>query len=309
MKLRALYLTNVRKFTAKRAAITGIGDGITVVSEANEFGKSTFFDAIHALFFEKHTSTGKPVKSLRPYTGGAVEIAADVETDDGLFRLEKRFLSRNMARITQLSDQRVIAQDDEAERWISDLLGTAGDGPAGLLWVRQGLVGLEPDSVKEKSDLMETRRDLLSSVTGEIDALTGGRLMDRVMRRVVDELAGLTTKTGRKTGVWKAASDEVEQLETDLSKVSAQVTRLETALGDRKLTEAALKRFDDPELKSRRDSAVQVARAELETAKAYAGRVTVATQARDLADHLASAARQKLDAFLAAIITLGHAEA
>ena len=37
MKLLALHLTNVRKFTGKRASITGIGKGITVVSEANEF--------------------------------------------------------------------------------------------------------------------------------------------------------------------------------------------------------------------------------------------------------------------------------
>ena len=78
MKLRALHLTNVRKFTGKRAAITGIGNGITVVSEANEFGKSTFFDALHALFFEKFGSTARPVKSLQPYAGGAVEVERGV---------------------------------------------------------------------------------------------------------------------------------------------------------------------------------------------------------------------------------------
>jgi uncharacterized protein YhaN len=59
MKLRALHLTNVRRFTGKRASITGIGSGITVVSEANEFGKSTFFDALHALFFEKFSSSAR----------------------------------------------------------------------------------------------------------------------------------------------------------------------------------------------------------------------------------------------------------
>ena len=90
MRLLSLHLTNVRKFTGKRASITGIGRGITVVSEANEFGKSTFFDALHALFFEKYGSSAKPVKSLQPYAGGAVEVAAEVETDDGVFLVEKR---------------------------------------------------------------------------------------------------------------------------------------------------------------------------------------------------------------------------
>ena len=70
MKLRGLHLQNVRKFGSKTATITGIGDGITVVSEANEFGKSTFFDAIYALFFEKYSSSAKQVKSLQPYSGG-----------------------------------------------------------------------------------------------------------------------------------------------------------------------------------------------------------------------------------------------
>ncbi|NCO20995.1 MAG: AAA family ATPase, partial [Rhodobacterales bacterium] len=116
MRLNALHLTNVRKFTGQRASITGIGPGITVVSEANEFGKSTFFDALHALFFEKYSGSPKPVKSLQPYAGGAVEVAAEIETDEGAFRVEKRFLARKTARILRLSDGATIAQDDAAER-------------------------------------------------------------------------------------------------------------------------------------------------------------------------------------------------
>jgi len=216
MKLQALHLTNVRKFTHKRASITGIGPGITVVSEANEFGKSTFFDAIHALFFEKYGSSAKPVKSLQPYAGGAVEVAAEIETPQGAFLVEKRFLLRKTARVVRLSDQATIAQDDEAERWISTLLGEAGDGPAGLLWVRQGLLGLEPEGFKEKALLTETRRDLLSSVAGEIDVMTGGRRMDRVMRRLAEDLGEIATKTGRKSGAWKVAADEVRRWKSSL---------------------------------------------------------------------------------------------
>ena len=268
MKLLALHLANVRKFTGKRASITGIGKGITVVSEANEFGKSTFFDAIHALFFEKYSSSGKPVKSLQPYAGGAVEVAADVETDQGAFRVEKRFLSKKSAKISRLSDGATIAQDDEAERWISTLLGTAHDGPAGLLWVRQGLLGLEADSAKEKSQLMETRRDLLSSVAGEIDTMTGGRRMDRVMRSVADSLAEIATKTGRKSGAWKVASDAAEALETELESVTAQVQTLEKALRDRKQAEAAMKRLENPDAKARRDGAFLAAKTAMENARA-----------------------------------------
>lgn len=308
MKLRALHLTNVRKFTGKRASISGIGDGITVVSEANELGKSTFFDAIHALFFERYSSSAKPVKSLQPYAGGAVEVAADVETDQGAFRVEKRFLSRKGAKITRLSDNATVAQDDEAERWITTLLGSAGDGPAGLLWVRQGLVGLEPDGTKEKTQLTETRRDLLSSVAGEIDSMTGGRRMDRVMRRVTENLSEIATKTGRKTGAWKAASDEVDELESTLVGVATQVQTLDAALSERKRAESSLARLDAPDAKARRDTALTTAQSAMEIAKAHVGAVTAARQERDLSALHAKSAKSDLNTFLVAIDTLQTAE-
>ncbi|MFZ1467352.1 MAG: chromosome segregation protein SMC [Paracoccaceae bacterium] len=309
MKLLALHLTNVRKFTGKRASITGIGDGITVVSEANEFGKSTFFDAIHALFFEKYSATSKPVKSLQPYAGGGVEVAADIATDQGSFRLEKRFLARKSAKVIRLNDNVTIAQDDEAERWIATLLGSGSEGPAGLLWVRQGLLGLEPEGKTEKTQAMDARRDILSSVAGEIDAMTGGRRMDRVMRAVADALAALATKTGRKTGVWKQAADEVEALEADLATVSAQVATLDTALIARKAAEAAFQRLNNADANSRRDAALKAAKAAMDTARAHAGLVTAGRQDRDLAALKAKAAQADLDAFLAALDGLSTAQA
>ena len=307
MRLLSLHLTNVRKFTGKRASITGIGRGITVVSEANEFGKSTFFDSIHALFFEKYGSSARPVKSLQPYAGGAVEVSAEIETDQGGFLVEKRFLSRKMARIVRLSDRAIIAQDDEAERWITALLGAAGDGPAGLLWVRQGLVGLEPDGTKEKAQLTETRRDLLSSVAGEIDAMTGGRRMDRVMRRLTEDLAAIVTKTGRKSGVWKAASDEGDALEAELAQLTAQVKTLESALANRKADEALLLRLDHPDAKARRDEAVRAAQTAMAAATAHAGLVTAARQDLDIAALHAKGAKSALDAYLTAIAALTSA--
>lgn len=308
MKLQALYLTNVRKFTGKRASITAIGPGITVVCEANEFGKSTFFDAIHALFFEKYGSSAKPVKSLQPYAGGAVEVGAQIETAQGVFLVEKRFLSKKMARIVRLSDHATIAQDDEAERWISALLGAASDGPAGLLWVRQGLLGLEPENSKEKAQLTETRRDLLSSVAGEIDVMTGGRRMDRVMRRLAEDLGLIATKTGRKSGEWKLAADDVAAFEVELANLTGQVSALNEALVDRKAAEATLLRLDDPEAKNRRDASLYIAQAAMETARAHAGLVVAAQQDRDIAALRAKGAKSDLDAFLAAIAKL-HAAA
>ncbi|MCC6008103.1 MAG: AAA family ATPase, partial [Rhodobacteraceae bacterium] len=271
MRLRALHLENVRRFAGQRASIRGIGDGVTVVSEANEFGKSTFFDALHALFFERHGSTGKGVRSLQPYAGGAVTIAAEVETEAGIFRLEKRFLSRKAASVTRLADGGIIARDDEAERWIGALLGAEGAGPAGLLWVRQGQLGLEADAASERERQRETRRDLLSSVAGEIEAMTGGRRMDRVLRRVDDALAPLTTPTGRPSGAWRAAQVELETLAANLEDLSARLSRLETALEDRRAAQTERSRLDDPEAAARRQAALVAAASALEAGQAHAG--------------------------------------
>ena len=49
---------------AERVAIDSISGGARVICEANEFGRSRFFDAIHAVVFKKHTATGKSIQSL-----------------------------------------------------------------------------------------------------------------------------------------------------------------------------------------------------------------------------------------------------
>ncbi len=311
MKLLALHLTNVRRFTGKRASITGIGDGITVVSEANEFGKSTFFDAIHALFLEKYSSAAKPVKSLQPYAKGAVEISADVDTDEGQFRLEKRFLSGSRARVSRISETghtTPIAQDDEAERWIAKLLGAAQGGPMGLLWVRQGLIGLEPESAKEKTALVEARRDLLSSVAGEIDTMTGGRRMDRVMKRVAESLGAITTARGGARGPWKDAQNDIATLEAGLTEVEGQVNRLSASIAARKQTELALGRLKDPDANTRRKAAQEAAQTAFDEAKAHAGKITAAQQQRDLAAAHAKSAKEELDRFLEALTALETAQ-
>ncbi|MBY4892441.1 hypothetical protein KUL25_06660 [Rhodobacteraceae bacterium N5(2021)] len=309
MRLRALHLGNVRKFAGQRASITGIGDGITVVSEANEFGKSTFFDALHALFFEKYSSAGKPVKSLQPYAKGGVEVAAEIETDAGLFRVEKTFLKASgSARILRLPGEAVIAQDDEAERWLQDVLGSDKNGPAGLLWVRQGVTGLEGDGKAETVKQLETRKDLLSSVSGEIDAMTGGRRMDRVMKRVADELKGLVTATGKPTAAWRTLLQGIAAMEQDLATYEAQISKLSTALNGRREAEAQLIALELPEAKTARADALASAQDAFSRAKAHEGRLERAEQDHKLAQIEAQATRARLDGFLSAVDTLTAAQ-
>jgi chromosome segregation ATPase len=61
MKLRAIRLTNLRRFAGQTAAIEGLGDGLSVIAAPNESGKSTVFDALQALFFAAHGSRARDV--------------------------------------------------------------------------------------------------------------------------------------------------------------------------------------------------------------------------------------------------------
>lgn len=269
MRIRSITLTNVRRFT-DTARIEGLSDGLNVLCEPNEFGKSTLFDALQAVFFKAHTSSDKDVKALRPHAGGAPEVVVEVETDDGLFVITKRWMSKPVAKIEQ--DGRLIAQADEAESWIGRLLGGEDGGPSGLLWVRQGLTTLSEGSKKEKEAALEARRDLLSSVTGEVEAMTGGRRMDLALSRRKEELSNFATHSGRpKTGgPWKDAEEHVESLRLQHAELTGQVVQLRDQLDERKRKRRELEELENPEASAARKKRVADATAELQAAQRHA---------------------------------------
>ena len=277
MKLRSVSLTNVRRFDGQRATIDNISDGITVLAEPNESGKSTFFDAIQALFFERHSGRSKAVMALQPHSGGAPEVAVDVETAAGRFRIEKRWLKRATATVRDAAG-RLIAQDDETEAWIANLVLGGPGGPSGLLWVKQGLTGWEQDGT------LAARRDLMSSVAGEVDLMTGGRRMDAVVARVVKELGLLATDTQlRPKGPWLQAVAEVQALEAREADLAIKAKALAGALAARRDADRQIRLLDDPDVQAARNAALAEARSAHQTARDHATQVEQTAQALALA--------------------------
>lgn len=321
MKLRSLTLVNVRKFAGQSATISGIGDGVTVVSEANEFGKSTFFDALHALFFLKYGAATREVKSLQPHSGGAVKVRAQIELPAGLFTLEKSFLAQKRAVVKDAGGS-VIALDDEAEHWIAQLMGTGIEGPAGLLWVRQGTTALEPagSSGAEKSEkerLLGARRDLLSSVAGEIDMVTGGRRMDRVIEAAMQALGRLATASGqpKTNGPWKDALLETQALTLRYDELEKVCHELSDALAQRREVAARLATLEAPCAQQMLDAALETAQAAYHVAQDHAEKLSQAQGQMALKQLELEGAQAKLDKLLAAAADveqtrgqLGHAK-
>ncbi|MFA6966508.1 DNA-binding protein [Bosea sp. (in: a-proteobacteria)] len=291
MKLTALRLHNVRRFAGRGIAVEGIGDGVNVLCAANEFGKSTCFDSLHALFFQPHTGTPGAVQGLRPYSGGNPMVEADILTGQGAFRLTKQFYSGRRAMVRDLASGRLLAQADEAERFIAGLVQGGTTGPAGLLWVRQGITGIERRAKSDEEGEKRARESVLTSVQGEVETLTGGRRMAQAVAQCEEELSRLVTATGRPKagGPYAQAIDERDRLIETERRLSSELRELREALDKRRSLRARLAELEDPEQQATRLHDLTQAEAALTAARAHG-------EALKTAEVEAALARNRLDA-------------
>ncbi|MBR0651621.1 AAA family ATPase, partial [Roseomonas terrae] len=270
MKITALRLFNVKRFAGRGVAIEGIGDGVNVLCAANEFGKSTSFEALHALFFQPHSGTPGDVQRLRPYSGGSPLLEADIAVGDACYRITKQYYGGRSAQVSDLATGRMIAQADEAERFIADLTKGGVNGPGGLLWVRQGITGLEKRGKAEEDGERQVRLGLLESVQGEVEAVTGGRRMGGIMAATNDALGELVTAMGRPKagGRYAAAIEARDRLRADERRLAAEVALLREALTERASAVRRLAEIDRPEDRAERRKAIEAAEAAFEAARA-----------------------------------------
>ncbi|RWM45171.1 MAG: DNA-binding protein [Mesorhizobium sp.] len=303
MKLTALRLHNVKRFAGQGVAIENIGDGVNVLCAVNEFGKSTFFEALHALFFQPHTGTPEGVRLLRPYSGGNPVVEADITTSEGRYRLTKQFYGGKLASVIDLDRGRLLAQADEAEAFIGKLIHGGTAGPAGLLWVRQGVTGIEKRSKSEEDGEKRVRESLLSSVQGEVEALTGGRRMAEITAACEEELYSLVTSTLRPKsgGLYAAALDERDKLLKEELRLSAEVAGLRDALDKRRMALARLSELENPEEGAIRRESISAAEAAVEAAKSHSEALKAAEAEAALAAIHHDAAKQALDSFRTAL--------
>jgi len=294
VKIEALRLFNVKRFAGRGVAIEGIGDGVNVLSAPNEFGKSTSFEALHALFFLPHSSTSGEVRNLRPYSAGNPLIEADIASASGRIRISKQFYGGRYARVTDIATGRLLAQADEAENYIASLIQGGTAGPAGLLWVRQGTTGIEKRTKSDEDGEKQVRTSLLESVQGEVEAVTGGRRMGAIQQAANKELAELLTPTGRpKAGSRYASALEIrDRLTAEELKLGEEVKALRKALDDRATANRRLTELDSTEDREQRkkatidaQAALEAAKAQSEALKAVEAKLNLALERRTIADN------------------------
>ncbi|RSV18706.1 DNA-binding protein [Sphingomonas sp. ABOLH] len=275
MKIDALRFHNVKRFGGRGVAIEGIGDGVNVLCAANEFGKSTSFEALHGLFFLPHSSTAGGVRNLRPYSGGNPLVETDIAVGGARYRLTKKFYGGGFAKVVDLASGQLIAQADEAENFITRLIQGGAGGPAGLLWVRQGVTGIEARSRTEEESERQVRTSLLESVQGEVEAMTGGRRMAGVIAAATQASAELITPTGRPKagGRYANAIALRDRLAEEALQLEKEVTALRSELDQRSVAQRRLAELDQPDARDGRKRAIEKAEAAFEAAKSQAERL------------------------------------
>ncbi|MCB1388432.1 MAG: chromosome segregation protein SMC, partial [Rhodobacteraceae bacterium] len=290
MKLRAITLTEVRQFHGS-VRVSGIGDGVNVLAEPNESGKSTLFDALHYLFFVKHTAqVGSKGFTLQPAAGGDPQVEAEVEVDGTLLTLRKKWGRGRTAEVWRNGVS--IALRDEAEAFIAALTAPPdAGGPAGLLWVRQGVTEFDGKDDKAR----RSRADLMSSVTGEFEALTGGKRMDRARARAQDELDVLvSSRAARRGGPLDLAERAVTELSEAVGTLTRRAAELQGALQERRQVRRTLAELQDPDEAARRREGLARADAALAAAEQHALKVVAAASARESAALALAAVRKDI---------------
>ena len=240
--IRNIALDGFRKFRAP-FAIEGLADGLNIVIEPNESGKSTLLDALRAAFFIRHNTSNALARSYAPH-GEAVgpEIRVGFDVAGAPWSVTKRFL-RGASVETDGPQGR--AQGEEAEARLNALLGSVRDtsrtgdvasyGALGLLWVgqAQGLKVSAPGQI--------VRDTIASTLEAEVGSIMGGEAFRRVCQRVGTDYDLYWTPTGQKKGRQVEARDRADAAEAASAEASTRLAALERSFTELEATRGRLK--------------------------------------------------------------------
>lgn len=252
MRIRDIEVRDFRKL--RHVLVSGLKDGINVITGENETGKSTLLAAVQAALFQRHNVTGKVLDEMQPF-GCAVrpQVKLGFEVNRGVYQLRKVFGgSSGSAEVVDPGGLRFSNHD--ADHKLEELLNFQAASRGGtkfhelgiwpLFWVEQGTTfqALEINPGVRAAVQSSLRKEVGDILVGE----SGSRLKER--------FAGFysrffTAKTGAPTGELIAARKEVLRLESllsdkrsELAQLAHEVAALEAALARRdRLTDPALR--------------------------------------------------------------------
>ena len=242
LRLRRIALDGFRKFRTP-TVIEGLTDGLNIIIEDNETGKSTLLEALRAAFFVRHNTKNQLAQSYAPH-GEAVGPKIDVsfEADGMPWSVSKRFLRSATVEVTGPEGR---ATGEDAEARLNALLGSIKDnsrggdvasyGALGLLWVAQ----TEALAVSAPGQIV--RDTVTSTLEAEVGSIMGGSPYKKVRARVDDQYGAYWTPTGQKKGRQTEARERLEAADVAAREASERLAALEQTFADLESARAKLK--------------------------------------------------------------------
>lgn len=271
MRLRSLEISDFRKFD-RPVRLEGLADGINVLAEPNEFGKSTLLAAIKAVLFERHRAKGKVGERMQHYRNATSPVLRlGFELADGLHHIEKRFMHREpYARLTLPDGTRI--EGDVAEERLQALLGFGPPGKQGATSDSVGLWGAlwvaQQEAIQQPALQDTGRATLHACLEAELGTMAGGDRGGALGAQVRSELSSLLDGFGRPKGRLKEVIDQLATTEVTLEALRAKRTALEGTISELARLRRELSRTSDgatetklgddlADARKRRDTAVR----------------------------------------------------
>jgi DNA repair exonuclease SbcCD ATPase subunit len=297
MIIKSLEVANFRKFRDP-LRIDGFTDGLNIVVEPNETGKSTLLEALRAAFFIRYSAKTELVRSYIPIGDDvAPRVAVGFDLKGQEWTLEKQFMKSPSVRLTGVGGRR---ESDAAEEALQELLGfergnnRGSDpemrGPLGMLWVEQATAL----SVEGPNRIVrDTVRGVLEA---EVGAVTGGRRFDAIRANIDAAYSSLrTSATGKSRGDLAAVEARLSIATTARQAAETSFREYENTLTDLDAAKSRLRILErdlvDPEAVERR----QKLAADQKVAETAALRSTAAEAELGRADEVAKTASSRID--------------
>lgn len=242
LRLRRIALDGFRKFRTP-TLIEGLTEGLNIVIEDNETGKSTLLEALRAAFFVRHNTKNQLAQSYAPH-GEAVgpKVEVTFEAEGASWSVSKRFLRGASVEVTGPQGR---AQGEDAETRLNTLLGSVKDnsrsgdvasyGALGLLWVAQ----TEALAVSAPGQIV--RDTVISTLEAEVGSIMGGPAYKKVRARVDDQYGAYWTPTGQKRGRQTDARERLERADAAARDATERLASLERTFADLEVARAKLK--------------------------------------------------------------------
>ena len=222
--------------------------GLNLLAGENEAGKSTIFEALWRVIFDRHNSTASEIRDMQPEGTTLAPSSSIVFVQSGRrYRLVKRFLGRPLSELWEEHNGAfsLIHEGDMADSRAIEIVGGAGTskgaskehhrGLAHALWYLQMEQPL-PDNAWNAA--------IGNGIGGVVQKITSTPKEEEVMRLVEEDYQGAFTPTGKVkvSSDLAAAQHRSAEIESELNVLRE---RISSAEGTRNSIEALLPRLSE----------------------------------------------------------------